>query len=62
MPIYKRNQKIDPERKYLTTSRDAVPFPDLIEVQKNSYDWFLKFGVKELFEEVSPITDFPIVI
>ncbi len=58
MPIYKRNYKIDPERKYLTSSRDAVPFPDLIEVQKNSYDWFLKFGIKELFEEVSPITDF----
>lgn len=58
MPIYKHNNKIDPERKYFTTHRDVVPFPDLIEVQKNSYDWFLKFGVKELFEEVSPITDF----
>ena len=36
----------------------TVPTPDLIEIQKNSYDWFLKFGIKELFEEVSPITDF----
>ena len=58
MPIYKHNNKIDPERKYFTPNRDVVPFPDLIEVQKNSYDWFLKFGIKELFEEVSPIADF----
>ena len=35
-----------------------MPLPDLIEVQKSSYDWFLKFGVKELFDEISPITDF----
>ncbi|TAN32175.1 DNA-directed RNA polymerase subunit beta [Patescibacteria group bacterium] len=35
-----------------------MPLPDLIEVQKNSYDWFLKFGIKELFDELSPITDF----
>ncbi|PIT87501.1 MAG: DNA-directed RNA polymerase subunit beta [Candidatus Magasanikbacteria bacterium CG10_big_fil_rev_8_21_14_0_10_40_10] len=32
--------------------------PDLIEVQKSSYDWFLKYGIKELFDEVSPMTDF----
>ncbi|MBN1779185.1 MAG: DNA-directed RNA polymerase subunit beta [Candidatus Buchananbacteria bacterium] len=32
--------------------------PDLIEVQKRSYDWFLTVGLKELFEEVSPIRDF----
>ena len=32
--------------------------PDLIEVQKRSYDWFLKEGLKELFEEISPIKDF----
>jgi len=32
--------------------------PDLIEVQKDSYDWFLKTGLIELFEEVSPIRDF----
>ncbi len=32
--------------------------PDLIEAQKNSYNWFLKQGLVELFEEVSPIRDF----
>ncbi len=32
--------------------------PDLIEVQKKSYDWFLRQGMADLFEEVSPIKDF----
>ncbi len=32
--------------------------PNLIEIQKFSYDWFLKQGLKELFNEISPITDF----
>ncbi|MBD3311031.1 MAG: DNA-directed RNA polymerase subunit beta [Candidatus Magasanikbacteria bacterium] len=35
-----------------------MPSPDLIALQKNSYDWFFKEGIKELFDEVSPITDF----
>jgi len=32
--------------------------PNLIEVQKNSYQWFLDEGLKEVFEDISPITDF----
>jgi DNA-directed RNA polymerase subunit beta len=32
--------------------------PDLIEVQRRSNDWFLKEGLRELFDEISPITDF----
>ena len=32
--------------------------PNLIEVQKDSYQWFLKEGLKEVFEDISPITDF----
>jgi len=35
-----------------------MKMPDLIEVQKNSYDWFFKEGLKDLFDEFSPITDF----
>jgi len=31
--------------------------PDLIEVQLNSFTWFLKKGLKELFDEISPIKD-----
>lgn len=57
MPLFKRNQTVTGERVYLTTV-PHIPTPDLIELQKNSYAWFLKNGIKELFEEVSPITDF----
>ena len=32
--------------------------PNLLEVQKNSYKWFLDEGLQEVFEDVSPITDF----
>ncbi len=46
------------ERKYFTDIRNAMELPDLIEVQKASYDWFLKKGIKDLFNEVSPIKDF----
>ena len=46
------------ERKLFTKLHEAVDLPDLIESQKNSYDWFLKEGLKELFEEISPIQDF----
>lgn len=58
MPRYKRQKVRGQERKFFTSNRDAVPATDLIEVQKSSYDWFFKTGVKELFDEISPITDF----
>lgn len=37
---------------------EVLDIPNLIEVQRNSYEWFLKEGLKEVFEEVSPITDY----
>ncbi|OGY55079.1 MAG: DNA-directed RNA polymerase subunit beta [Candidatus Buchananbacteria bacterium RIFCSPLOWO2_01_FULL_46_12] len=46
------------QRKTFTQLKAAAPMPDLIEVQKRSYDWFLREGLKELFEEISPIVDF----
>ena len=32
--------------------------PNLIEVQKDSYDWFLRSGLKEVFDDISPISDY----
>ncbi|MBU4331862.1 DNA-directed RNA polymerase subunit beta [Patescibacteria group bacterium] len=46
------------ERKVFTKNRDALPLPDLIEVQKDAYKWFFDQGLKELFEEINPIKDF----
>ena len=37
---------------------EVLEMPNLIEVQKDSYDWFLKEGLKEVFEDISPITDY----
>src|SRR3989338_1851436 len=45
-------------RVYFNPRLQAIELPDLIEVQKSSYDWFLKEGLKELFDDISPITDF----
>ncbi|MBI4280919.1 DNA-directed RNA polymerase subunit beta [Candidatus Uhrbacteria bacterium] len=58
MPIFHRLKASAPERKYFTKLRDAMAFPDLIEVQKRSYRWFLEDGIRELFDEISPIKDF----
>ncbi|MBU4360511.1 DNA-directed RNA polymerase subunit beta [Patescibacteria group bacterium] len=46
------------QRKFFTDTSRVMPFPDLIETQKKSYEWFFKEGLKELFEEISPIQDF----
>ena len=37
---------------------EALQMPNLIEVQKNSYKWFLEEGLKEVFRDVSAITDY----
>ncbi|NCD00760.1 DNA-directed RNA polymerase subunit beta [bacterium] len=46
------------KRKYFTDFVQAIPMPELIEVQKDSYQWFLKEGLAELFDEISPVIDF----
>jgi len=38
--------------------REVLDMPNLIEVQKNSYQWFLETGLKEVFEDISPIADY----
>ena len=45
-------------RQFFTDFVEAVPMPELIEIQKNSYEWFLKEGLVELFDEISPVVDF----
>ena len=37
---------------------EALEMPNLIEVQKKSYEWFLKEGLKEVLDDVSPIVDY----
>ncbi len=38
--------------------KEVLEMPNLIEIQKDSYEWFLKDGLKEVFKDISPIEDF----
>ncbi len=38
--------------------KDVIEMPNLIDIQKASYDWFLKEGLKEAFDDISPIEDY----
>ncbi|MBO7402024.1 MAG: DNA-directed RNA polymerase subunit beta [Lachnospiraceae bacterium] len=38
--------------------KEVLEIPNLIEVQKDSYDWFLKQGLREVFDDISPIEDY----
>ena len=48
----------DTTRMSYSKINEVLEMPNLIEVQKNSYQWFLDKGLKEVFEDISPITDF----
>ncbi len=37
---------------------EVLPIPNLIELQLESFDWFVQKGLRELFDEISPIKDF----
>ena len=37
---------------------EVLELPNLIDMQKSSYEWFIKEGLREVFHDVSPITDF----
>ncbi len=46
------------ERVYLKQHKDILPLPNLVEIQHASYNWLIREGLTELFEEISPIEDF----
>jgi len=46
------------ERRNYSRVKSNVELPDLIEVQTSSFEWFLEQGLKELFDDLSPITNF----
>ena len=45
-------------RRNYSRVRTSVDLPDLIEIQTKSFDWFVEQGLKEVFEDASPITSF----
>ena len=46
------------QKVFSSVPKSIISPPNLIEIQLNSYDWFVKKGLKELFEEISPIKDY----
>lgn len=46
------------ERVYFTSGDNALPLPNLIAHQKDSWRWFVKKGLSEIFSEINPIDDY----
>ncbi len=55
LPIYKYGKT---ERRKFGSINEVIDIPDLVEIQKESYDTFIGEGISEIFEDYSPITDF----
>ncbi len=51
-------QKAAANRVYLNQNKEVLPLPNLIDIQTDSYNWFVREGLSELFTEVSPVQDF----
>ncbi len=46
------------ERRSYARNQQIMKMPNLIDVQRDSYGWFLENGLHEIFEDVFPIQDF----
>jgi len=46
------------DRRNFGSIHEVIPMPDLIEIQRDSYEWFLNEGLYETFRDISPIQDF----
>ncbi|MCL4494526.1 MAG: DNA-directed RNA polymerase subunit beta [Firmicutes bacterium] len=47
-----------PRRVSFARINEVLDMPNLIEIQQNSYQWFLREGLREMFRDISPIQDF----
>lgn len=55
LPIQKYGKT---ERRKFGKINEVIDIPNLVEIQKDSYDSFVQEGISEIFEDFSPITDF----
>jgi DNA-directed RNA polymerase subunit beta len=55
---FRKPIKLTTDRKFFSQFKDVVEMPNLIEVQLNSYKWFIEKGLRELFDEINSIKDF----
>ena len=47
-----------PQRESFSHIPEVLPLPNLIQTQTDSFEWFVKTGLRELLDEITPITDF----
>jgi DNA-directed RNA polymerase subunit beta len=50
--------ELAPRRENFSHIPEVLPLPNLIQTQTESFQWFVKSGLRELFDEITPITDF----
>jgi len=55
LPIQKYGKT---ERRKFGSINEVIDIPDLVEIQKDSYNSFIEEGISEVFEDFSPITDY----
>ena len=55
LPIHKYGKT---ERRKFGSISEVIDIPDLVEIQKDSYNTFIEEGISEVFEDFSPITDY----
>ena len=46
------------KRRSYARINEVLDIPNLIEIQQKSYEWFLEEGLREMFQDISPIQDF----
>ncbi len=56
--VDRRRAPMTLERVRYSRIPEVLPIPDLIELQRKSYDWFVERGLRDLLDEISPISDF----
>jgi DNA-directed RNA polymerase subunit beta len=54
----RRSNVVTSDRKPYARIPEVLPIPNLIELQLNSFNWFIENGLRELLDEISPIQDF----
>ena len=50
--------ELAPRRESFSHIPEVLPLPNLIQTQTDSFHWFVQTGLRELLDEITPITDF----
>src|SRR5438093_7000118 len=50
--------ELAPRRENFSHIPEVLPLPNLIQTQTQSFEWFVEYGLRELLDEITPITDF----